>query len=294
MATVIKIRNMIWKKYILTKLFIVAGFVGAFATPQSPDILVYKGDTISVYMRLLPDEFYKFDTVNIDNFEYVNCILNINLFGNKETCYNTACGSGYWAMWEIIENQLYLIDIYSCCHYEDSIKADLTSLFKEQVIDGKIKADWITGKFTSLQGKRLLYDHNMGTGGIYEHEVEFYFTKGKLTKTKLYNNSKSRQSVYSQDQRKLQKHIYGNIKWKNLPQKDSIIRVVVEFSANEKGIIDYVEVVRGYNKIYDQEAIRVMKTIPKWDIYFSKGQFMRRKWIIPIIFSKENREKYGK
>ena len=284
---------MIWKKYILIKLFIVTGFIGAFATPQVSNMLVYNGDTISIYMNTLPNEFYKLDTVTFDSNEYINRILNVNLFGD-EPCWITDCGDGYRVMWEIIENQLYLIDIYSCCYYEDSIKADLTSLFKEQVINGKVKADWVTGNFISLQGKRLLYDHDMGTGGIFEHEVEFYFAKGKLTATKLYDNSKSRQSVYSQDQRKLQEYIYGNINWKDLPQKDSIIEVIVKFSANEKGIIDNVEVVRGYDETYDQEAVRVIKIIPEWDVYFQKGKHMRLSWYMPIIFSEENREKYEK
>lgn len=285
---------MIWKKYILIKLFIVTGFVRAFATPQVSDILVYNGDTISIYLNTLPDEFYRLDTVTFDSREYINHILNVNLFGDEKPCWTTACGDGYRVMWEIVENQLYLTGIYSCCYYEDSIKADLTSLFKEQVIDGKIKADWVTGNFISLQGKKLLYDHNMSSDGIYEHEVEFYFVKGKLTETKFYDNSKSRKSVYSQDQMKLQEYIYGNINWKNLPQKDSTIKVIVKFSSNEKGIIDNVEVVRGYDETYNQEAVRVIKVIPEWDIYFQKGKHIRLPWHMPIIFSKENREKYEK
>ena len=284
---------MIWKKYILIKLFVVTRFVGAFATPQIPDILVYNGDTISVYMSLLPNEFYKHDTVNIDDFKYVNRILNINLFGNQKTCETTACGNGYRAVWKIEDEQLYLIDIHSCCYYEDSIKADLTTLFKEQVIDGKINADWVTGNFISLQGKRILYDHSMGTGGVYEHEVEFHFIRGKLIKTNFYDNSKSRQSAYIQDQERLKEYIYRNINWDILPKQDTIVRVIVEFVANESGLIDEAIVLRGYNKIYDQEAVRVVKTIPEWDVYYSKGQVLRRKWFMPIILAKKIEKSIG-
>jgi hypothetical protein len=170
---------MIWKKYILTKLFITIGILGAFATPQAPDKLIYKGDTLGVYLKL-PNEFYKCDTTiyEIDTvpFESINCLLNVNLFGDKKTCWTTACGNGYWAGWEVIENQLYLTGIYSCCYYEDSIKADLTSLFKEKVIDGKVKADWVTGNFISLKGKRLFYNHDIvNGGGIFEYELELHF-----------------------------------------------------------------------------------------------------------------------
>ena len=64
---------MIWKKYILSRLFILTGFVGAFATPQAPNRLVYNGDTIYVYLNLLPDEFYKIDTVL---FNYPHCVID--------------------------------------------------------------------------------------------------------------------------------------------------------------------------------------------------------------------------
>ena len=284
---------MIWKKYILTNLFVTIVFFGVFATPQIPDKLIYKGDTLSVYLYL-PDEFYKLDTVTIDSFEYINQLLNVNLFGDKKTCQTTACGREYEATWEIIENQLYLTGIYSCCYYEDSIKANLTSLFKGKIVDGKVKADWVTGNFISPKGKRLFYDYSMGEGGIFEYEYEFHFKKGKLTETQLYDNRKSRQSIYSQDQEKLKKYIYNNIKWNTLPIQDSMVRVILRFSANVEGVIDNVEVMRGYNEIYDKEAIRIIKSIPKWDVYFSRGKLMRIPWTIPIIFSEENRLKYEK
>ena len=284
---------MIWKKYILIKLFIVTGFVGAFATPQAPDILVYNGDTISIYMNTLPDEFYKFDTVTFDSREYINHILNVNLFEDKKSCWTTACGDGYQVMWEIVDKQLYLVDIYSCCNYQDSIKADLSSLFKGRIVGGKVKADWVTGNFRAFQGERLLYNHYMVEGGVFEYELEFHFEKGKLANTRLYDNRKSKESIYSKDL-KLQEYIYGNINWEKLPQNDSTIRVIVQFSANEKGIIDSVEVLKGYNEIYDQEAIRVIRAIPEWDIYFQKGEHLRMSWHIQIIFSKKKREEYGK
>ena len=98
---------MIEKKYILTKFFIVIGFFEVFATPQIPDKLIYKGDTLSVFLYL-PNEFYKIDTVGIDSFEvekqnensledtsditidlgvYINKILSVKLFGDKKNMY---------------------------------------------------------------------------------------------------------------------------------------------------------------------------------------------------------------
>ena len=282
-----------WKRYILTKLFIVIGYFGVFATPQIPDELIYKGDTLRVYIAL-PDEFWETETIIFDSVEYVDRYISaVKLFGDKKLCEISSCFV-YYATWEIVENQLYLTGIYSCCYYKDSIKADLSSLFKEKVIDGKVKADWVNGNFISDKGKRLIYDHGMGNGGIFEYELELHFEKGNLIGTQLYDNRKSKQSVYSQEQKKLQEHIYSNMNWDILPKQDTIIRVMIEFSANEEGIIDDVKILRGYNEVYDQEAIRVVKTIPEWDVYLSKGKLMRRSWYMSIFFSEENRENYGK
>ena len=279
---------MIWKKQILTNLFIAIGIIGVFATPQIPDKLIYNGDTLSVYLYL-PNEFYKPDTVPIGQYE---SIYTVNLFGDKKTCISTACGREYQATWEILENQLYLTGIYSCCYYEDNIKADLTSLFKEKVINGKVKADWVTGNVFFQKGKMITrIDAELS---IYETDFEFEFSEGKLLNVKSYDNSKSRISIYSQNQEKLIDFIYSNIDWNNLPISQERVSVNVRFSANENGKVDEVKIMRGDNETFNQEAIRVVKLIPEWDVFYIRGKHFRFYWNLPIIFSEENREKYGK
>ncbi|MBP1645499.1 MAG: hypothetical protein H6Q16_1074 [Bacteroidetes bacterium] len=263
------------------------------ATPQISDKLIYKGDTLNVYFNL-SEEFYKIDTVINDTPIYNYSVLNVNLFGKKISCGTTACWRGYRSIWEIIDNQIYLIGIYSCCYYDDSIKADLNYLFKDKCINGKVKATWINGNFICGKGERLIYDHDMYSGGVYEYDMEINLEKGKLIDTKLYNNTKSKQSDYPQNSIKMLNHIYSNINWDILPQEDTTIRIFLEFSGNEYGIIDEVKILKGFNETYNQEAIRVIKTIPEWDIYYIKGEFKRKVWMMPIIFSKENRNKYKK
>jgi len=279
---------MIWKKQILTNLFIAIGIIGVFATPQIPDKLIYNGDTLSVYLYL-PNEFYKPDTVPIGQYE---SIYTVNLFGDKKTCISTACGRKYQATWEILDNQLYLTGIYSCCYYEDNIKADLTSLFKEKVINGKVKADWVTGNVFFQKGKMITrIDAELS---IYETDFEFEFSEGKLLNVKSYDNSKSRKSIYSQNQEKLIDFIYSNIDWNNLPISQEGVSVNVRFSANENGKVDEVKIMRGDNETFNKEAIRVVKLIPEWDVFYIRGKHFRIPWNLPIIFSEENREKYGK
>ena len=53
-------------------------------------------------------------------------------------------------------------------------------------------------------------------------------------------------------------------------------------------MIDSVKVLKGYNEVIDNEAIRVLKTIP-WNIVFKKGKHLRLQWPLPILFSEKNR-----
>jgi TonB family protein len=175
---------------------------------------------------------------------------------------------------------------------KDKIKADLNSLFGDKCINNKVKARWVTGSFISPQGKLLYYVH-MGNASIYEKEVEFYFKEGKFVGTKTYDNSKSKTSIYKEDQKKLSDFINRQIKWNCLPKNKESIRVFVQFSANNEGIIDSTKILRGYNDSFDNEAIRVIKTIPKWGILYSRGEFMRMNWTMPVTFSEENRLKYS-
>lgn len=249
-----------------------------FATAQIPDLLIYNGDTLSIFANPL-EQLYDNDS------------LRPKFFGDKEGCMSTACWRGYQAEWIIIDNKLFLTGIYSCCYYEDKIQADLKQLFGDKCINGKVKANWFTGNIIAPQGEMLYYVH-MGYGSLYEKELELQFEKGKLTGTKLFDNSKSKQSIYSQDSEILRKYIYSNINWKILPKNDKTIKVYVQFSANENGIIDSAKVMKGYSEVYDREALRVVKSIPEWDIYYRRGVHERRGWNILIIFNEENRKKY--
>ena len=249
----------------------------ALATSQVPDRLIYGKDTVSIFANPLEQ------LSGIDS-------LRLKLFGDKQGCTTTACWRGYSAEWTIIDSQLYLTGIFSCCYDEDNIKTSLKTLFGEAFINGKVKADWVTAKILSPQGKRLYYVHS-GYESLYEKEVVFEIVNGQLKGTTTYDNSKSRTSIYSQEAA-LQKHIYSNIQWGKLPKQDKPVRVFVQFSANEQGVVDSVKVLKGFDMNFDNEAISVVKTIPEWDVFYRLGQFERRTWNLPIVFSEENRLKY--
>jgi len=248
-----------------------------FGTAQIPDILIYNNDTVPIFANPLEQ---------LDNID----TLREKLFGKKKNGWYTACYRNYQAEWTLIDSQLYLIGIYSCSYDNDSIKADLQSLFGDKFLNGKVKADWVSSNLLSPQGKELYYVH-AGYGSLYEKEVVFEIEGGRLKSTTVYDNSKSKQSVYSEGST-LITFIHANINWEALPKQDQTIKIVVKFSANENGIIDRTEVVKGEDDIFNNEAMRVVKSIPEWDVFYRLGQFERRARYAIVIFSEENKNKY--
>ena len=268
------------KRYILTFLLLTVPLFNILATPQAPDLIIYKGDTLLLFACPL-EQLYN------------DLARRPKLFGNREVCLSTGCWRGYQAQWTIVENQLYLTGIFSCCFYEDSIKTDLSTLFGAEYINGKVKADWFSGDVIASFGKELCFFPE-GNRSIYAKELELKFSKGRLVDTTTYDNSKSRQSAYSQKATKLMNFLYSNIHWEVLPIQDKAVKVFLQFSADENGIIDTVKVLRGYDAVFDKEAIRTVKSIPEWNIFYVKGKHQRSPYNIALIFNEENRTKYKK
>ena len=79
--------------------FFVSFNLQAFATPQAPDILIYKGDTTSLFAYPI-EKYEKYDS------------LRLKLFGEQNGCGSMGCSRSYVAKWEIADNQLYLIGLY--------------------------------------------------------------------------------------------------------------------------------------------------------------------------------------
>ena len=282
------------KKAIAITLFLLSAITfKVSATAQIPDLLIYKGDTLLLHtcpLNLYPDK---------------KLINPQKLFGGKG-CFFSACWRNYVATWELTNDKLFLVKIRNACYptdmkdvgasykakvEKDSIGteyADLQALFPEKFHNGKVEADWVTEDLTSPQGKLLFYVHS-GFESTYEKEVVFKIAKGNLEEVTIYDNSKSKRSEYSRNAQKLREYIHSNINWDKLPEQKDAVRVSVSFSANENGVVDSVKIMRGFNEIFDQEAVRVVKSIPQWDIYYKKGQHKRRTETLLVVFEKELR-----
>ncbi len=87
-------------------------------------------------------------------------------------------------------------------------------------------------------------------------------------------------------QAELFKYLSENVKYPVIAQENGIQgRVVCQFVVNKDGSIVDVEVVRsGGDASLDKEAVRVIKSMPKWKPGKQRGKPVRVKYTVPVNF----------
>lgn len=81
------------------------------------------------------------------------------------------------------------------------------------------------------------------------------------------------------------KFLKENIKYPNYAQENSLQgRVICQFVVAKDGSISDVVVVRSIHTTLDNEAIRVIKSMPKWTPGIQKGKIVRTKYTLPVAF----------
>lgn len=87
-------------------------------------------------------------------------------------------------------------------------------------------------------------------------------------------------------QQALSKYLNENVKYPVIAQENGIQgRVICQFVVNKDGAIVDVEVVRsGGDPSLDKEAVRVIKSMPKWNPGKQRGKAVRVKYTVPVNF----------
>ena len=76
-----------------------------------------------------------------------------------------------------------------------------------------------------------------------------------------------------------------NVKYPVIAQENGVQgRVICQFVVNRDGSIVDVEVVRSVDASLDKEAIRVIKSMPKWSPGQQRGKPVRVKYTLPVNF----------
>jgi len=87
-------------------------------------------------------------------------------------------------------------------------------------------------------------------------------------------------------QQALFKYLSENVKYPVIAQENGIQgKVICQFTVNKDGSIVDVEVVRsGGDPSLDKEAVRVIKSMPKWKPGKQRGKAVRVKYTVPVNF----------
>ena len=80
--------------------------------------------------------------------------------------------------------------------------------------------------------------------------------------------------------------IYRSVKYPEVARKQKIQgRVICSFIIEKDGKISEVKIEKGVYSFLDEEALRVLKTMPDWKPGLKAGKPIRVKYILPIYFS---------
>jgi len=80
--------------------------------------------------------------------------------------------------------------------------------------------------------------------------------------------------------------LLANITYPQQAKKDSIAgRVFINFIIEKDGSVSNVKVLRGIGSGCDEEAVRVVSSMPKWKPGIQNGEAVRVSYNIPIKFA---------
>jgi hypothetical protein len=135
---------------------------------------------------------------------------------------------------------------------------------------------------------------------IYEKEFMLTLQNGVLTEKKEYDNTKSFKSYYTENSDSFYNFIYSNINWNIIPDlKGKRVSVIFDIRLGETPKIDSVRLVIKRDSVSNeivQELIRVIKSIPHWNVYYKRGEYIghRFRWTIPVYLDEETRKRYAR
>ena len=257
-----------------------------FASPQMPDYIVYKKDTIPTYNLILEQYLQK---QNSDEGK----LFGLSFRGSEDVGVSLNCWRGYQAIYEVINDKLYLTKIISCGELVDktSINLDestkkINKLFGDKVQNNRVLIDWFSGVINFPQkvrnNKQIRWDGIFYR--IYEYETVLEFNNGSLIKQdEVHNYQKIPKAINRIDKNKVSDLLFKELKkmkLKNANDFDCGTKYFV--TINEKGSVSKVrmlysdkEIEKYYEKgEYDfcvEKMLNALKDL-KFDIIKDKGR----------------------
>jgi len=250
-----------------------------FASPQMPDYIIFKGDTLATY-NLLIEEYFQLLAKPDEG----------KLFGlSFRDGSSFSCWRGYQAIYKIDNDSLFLVDIIHCGERRNG-KIDkaasaekMKEIFKDKFLNDRVYINWFSGdmKFP-LTNKALRWDGVFDT--IYEREKVITISSGKVLKTEdVENYLDDPKRINRKDKNKISDILFKKLKkakWKYKDDFDCSDNYMV--TIDENGNISKVRMLYSEEEIekyYDKDEYNfcikkvhdALKSL-KFDIIKDKGK----------------------
>jgi len=174
------------KLFFKTFFFLIS--IHCFGSPQIPDYIIYKKDTISTY-NLIVENYLQSLNPNEDKLFGLSFRNTTEGLGTSLNCWR-----GYQAIYEVENDSLFVKHIISCFELKDNKKINLVAsqermnkIFGKKVKNRKVFIDWYSGiinfPLKIKKNKMLRWDGVFYR--IYENENILVFSDGLLKNTTL-------------------------------------------------------------------------------------------------------------
>lgn len=183
--------------------------IKSFASPQMPDFIIYKKDTIPIYNLLLEQYLQKFDSKKQET-----------LFGlDFRTGSSLNCWRGYQAIYKIENKKLYLAKIINCGdlknkNNEEFSQKRLKEIFTDRVKDGKVFIDWYSGElnFPNMIANNNLLRWDGVFYKIFEYETLLSFRKGNIMKEEsIINYENTKKGIDRKDRKDISRILFKEL-----------------------------------------------------------------------------------
>lgn len=239
-----------------------------------PDILIRDKDTTELYVFPLGCH----PEIEIHKIFYKKGIHGTASFMSNKN---------YKAEWKIIENKLYLSNIYSGDYYKNHYKASLDSLFSN-CKNGLVFADWYTGNLYAPKGDFIVLSQSPYVK-VYESEWELSVKEGEIIHKSFTSDNYYKSAYANKDS--ILSIIDKNLNWDNIPklEKGKHKFYITIKTGNSKN--DFSVKVRGIdNDSVKKEFIRVIKLLPDFNYYYRYGNVLSMIYTLSVTNIEEMRK----